>query len=128
MAKKKITVVVIEDDAMLAKALNVVLLAKGYEVFTAHDGEAGEEYVRKYKPDCVLLDVMLPKKTGFEVLSSLKQDPKTKDITIIMLSNMGQDEDIRKGMALGAKDYFVKADTDINKITRIIEQYVENPS
>lgn len=119
--KSSFTIVVAEDDEMLAKAINVVLLPHGYTVITAHDGEAGEEAIRKHKPDCVLLDIMMPKKSGYEVLESLAQDGLIKKIPVIILSNLSQEENIRKGLALGAIDYFNKADTDITKIVEKIQ-------
>lgn len=118
---KSQTIVVVEDDEMLAKAINVVLLPHGYNVITANDGEAGEQAIRDNNPSCVLLDIMMPKKTGYEVLESLKKDGLLKKIPIIILSNLSQEEDIRKGLELGAVDYFNKADTDITKIVEKIQ-------
>lgn len=120
-------IVVIEDDELLLKALNVVLLDKGYDVISATDGLKGEEVVKQTIPDCVLLDIMLPGKNGFDILSSLRADEKTKAVPVIILSNMGQDEDMKKGLALGAQDYFIKSNTDITSVTEKIERFLVKP-
>jgi len=122
-SKKKI--IVVEDEEMLLKALNVVLLSAGYEVLSATDGLKGEEIIKKELPDGVLLDIQLPGKNGFDVLADLKKDPKTKKIPVVILSNMGQEEEIKKGKALGAQDYFVKSNTDIDKVVEKIEKYLK---
>jgi len=117
-------IIVVEDEEMLLKALNVVLLSAGYEVLSATDGLKGEEIIKKELPDGVLLDIQLPGKNGFDVLADLKKDPKTKKIPVVILSNMGQEEEIKKGKALGAQDYFVKSNTDIDKVVEKIEKYL----
>ena len=117
-------IVVVEDDRILLKALNVELLSGNFEVLSASDGEAGLALVKKEKPDLVLLDLVLPKMHGFDVLAALKQGKTTKQIPVVILSNLGQDSDIKKGMELGAKDYYQKASTDLsdlaNKIKKIL--------
>ncbi len=118
-------VVVVEDDVMLLKALNVVLLNKGYEVLSASDGLEAENLIKETIPNCVLLDITLPTKTGFEILEALRKYEKTKHVPVIILSNMGQDSDIKKGMDLGAQDYFIKSNTDIDKVTEKIEKYIK---
>lgn len=120
MPAKKI--VIIEDEPILLKALNIELLGSGYEVSSALDGLAGLDLVRREKPDLVLLDLILPKMSGFEVLAALKQDEATKSIMVVILSNLGQDEDREKGKKLGAVDYFVKSSTDISEVSRKVAQ------
>ena len=118
-------IIVVEDDVMLLKALNVVLLNKGYEVLSASDGLEAEKLIKDKVPDCVLLDITLPSKTGFEILEALRADEKTKHVPVVILSNMGQDADIKKGKELGAQDYFIKSNTDIDKVTEKIEKYIK---
>lgn len=121
---KKYKIVVAEDDAMLIKALNVVLLSSNFEVISVTDGQAALDAINKSNPDAVLLDIQMPKMTGFEVLEKLGTD-KTKKIPIIILSNLGQAEEIKKGMSLGARDYFVKSNTDIDKVVDKLNKYLK---
>ncbi len=118
-------IVVVEDEELLLKGLNVILLSAGFAVISATDGEAGEKAIIENLPDCVLLDIMLPKKTGFEVLAALRKNPKTKHIPVIVLSNMGQTDEVKKGLSLGAQDYFIKAETDLDAIVEKIKKYLK---
>jgi len=117
-------IIVLEDEQVLQKALSIELLGAGFEVLSALDGEAGLALVKKELPDLVLLDLTMPKMNGFDVLKNLKEDATTKSIPVIILSNLGQDEDKEKGLALGATDYYVKSSTDLSllteKITKIL--------
>lgn len=117
-------IVVIEDEQILLRALNIELLSNGFEVLSAKDGESGLKLVREEEPELVLLDLILPKMHGFEVLESLKSDETTKKIPVIILSNLGQKSDMKKGLEIGAEDYYVKASTDLSelsdKINRIL--------
>jgi DNA-binding response OmpR family regulator len=81
----------------------------GFSVVTARDGEEGLKAAFKEKPDLILCDVLMPKLDGFEVLKRLKADAQTKDIPVIMLTNLGQKEDVEKGLEEGATDYLIKA-------------------
>ncbi len=115
-------IIVVEDDPLLLKALNIELLSNDFEVLSAKDGEAGLQLIRKEKPDLVLLDLVLPKMHGFEVLKSLKNDKNTEEIPVIILSNLGQFSDVKKGLDLGAKDYYVKASTDLSELSEKIKK------
>ena len=119
MAKK---IVVVEDEDVLVKALSIELLGAGFEVSSALDGEAGLALIQKEKPDLVLLDLTMPKLPGFEVLKKLKEEAHTKNIPVVILSNLGQDEDKKKGLELGAVDYFVKSSTDLSLLTEKIKK------
>ena len=115
-------IVVIEDDKILLKALNIELLSSGFEVLSADNGKAGLELVKKEKPDLVLLDLILPEMHGFEVLKLLKEDEELRVIPVVILSDLGQVLDIEKGMSLGAKDYHVKAANDLSKLSKKINE------
>lgn len=117
-------IIVVEDETVLQKALSIELLGAGYTVLTAGNGEAGLELARKEKPDLLLLDLVLPNMSGFDVLQAMKADEATKNIPVIILSNLGQDEDRKKGLALGAGDYYVKSDTDLSEITKKVEKLI----
>lgn len=102
-------ILLIEDDKFLRELMNKKLLTMGYDVITAADGESGLTMIKEAKPDAVLLDLILPGINGFEVLEKAKKDPETANVPVIILSNLGQSEDIEKGLKLGAKDFLVKA-------------------
>lgn len=110
-------IILVEDEQVLQKALSIQLLSEGFQVLTASNGEAGLELIKKEIPDLVLLDIMMPKMNGFEVLAALKKDEKTLKIPVIVLSNQGQDDEKAKGMKLGAVDYYVKSSTDLSDLT-----------
>ena len=97
-------------------------MSNDFEVLPAKDGEGGLQLIRKEKPDLVLLDLVLPKMHGFEVLKSLKNDKNTEAIPVIILSNLGQFSDVKKGLDLGAKDYYVKASTDLSELSEKIKK------
>lgn len=106
MAKK---ILIVEDDKFLRDLISQKLLKAGYDITEAIDGEKGIEGVKKEKPDLVLLDLILPGVDGFEVLSQIKADPILAQIPVIILSNLGQKEDVERGLKLGAVDYLIKA-------------------
>ena len=103
------TILIIEDDKFL-RELNVQKLDKeGYETIEAVDGQEGVKKTKELKPDLVLLDLILPGIDGFEVLSRIKSDQASASIPVIIISNLGQKDDVDKGLKLGAVDYLVKA-------------------
>lgn len=107
--KGNVTILVVEDDAFLAGMYVTKMNLENFKVELAADGEQGLELAKKIKPDIILLDIILPKMSGFDVLKSIKEDPETKDIPVILLTNLGQQDDVEKGLALGALDYLIKA-------------------
>ncbi|HHE76645.1 MAG TPA: response regulator [Candidatus Parcubacteria bacterium] len=123
MAKK---ILVVEDDKFLRELISQKLTKEGYDIAEATDGEKGFESVKKEKPDLVLLDLILPIIDGFEVLSRIKSDPVLAQIPVIILSNLGQKEDIEKGLKIGAADYLIKAHFTpaeiIEKIKNVLKQ------
>jgi len=106
MAKK---ILIIEDDDFLRQLISKKMSSEGFTVSSAADGPDGIEKVKSIKPDLVLLDLLLPTIDGFEVLSKIKTDKDTTSIPVIILSNLGQQEEISKGLKLGAADFLVKA-------------------
>jgi DNA-binding response OmpR family regulator len=106
MAKK---ILIIEDDKFLRELISQKLLKEGYDISEAVDGEKGLKSVQETKPDLVLLDLILPGIDGFEVLSRVKSDPLIAQIPIVILSNLGQKDDIERGLKMGAVDYLIKA-------------------
>jgi DNA-binding response OmpR family regulator len=123
MDKKK-KVMIVEDDTVLANALSTVLQNEGYELSLATDGEEAERMILQELPDLILLDLLLPIKNGFEVLKVMRQNPSTKDISVVILTNFEQETSISEGKKLGAKDYIVKANVDIQNIPEIVRKYL----
>lgn len=106
MAQK---ILVIEDDKFLRELISKKLAKEGFAVSEAIDGEEGIKKIKEEKPDLILLDLILPGIDGFEVLSKMKDDPLLSAVPVIILSNLGQKEDVEKGLKLGAVDYLIKA-------------------
>lgn len=102
-------ILVVEDDKFLRELISQKLSREGYTVIEAVDGEKGIESIKENVPGLVLLDLILPGIDGFEVLAKMKADPNLANIPVIILSNLGQKDDIEKGMEMGATDYLIKA-------------------
>ena len=118
-------ILVIEDDKYLINAYRVKLTAAGFEVKLAMDGEEAIEALKTFQPDIILLDLVMPKKDGFSVLEEIKRDSKTNKIPVIITSNLGQKEDVDRGMKLGAVDYIIKSDVSIADILTKINNIVK---
>lgn len=103
------TILVVEDDKFLRELMSQKLTKEGFQIIQAIDGEEGLKKIKEEKPALVLLDLILPGIDGFEVLSKVKEDPEMSKTPIIILSNLGQREDVEKGIKLGATDYLIKA-------------------
>ncbi len=115
----------IEDESALQKTLGEVLRENGYEVISALDGETGIKSAKTKKPDLILLDLILPKLSGFEVLKQLKKDEETKNIPVIVLTNLEEVKDVEKAMELGATTYLVKANYSLKEVVDKIKAALE---
>ncbi len=117
-------ILIVEDDKFLRELMSRKLREEGYEVEEAIDGEEGLKQAQEGSPDIILLDLILPGMDGFEVLENIKEDPKLSEVPLIILSNLGQRDDIEKGLRLGADDYLVKAHFTpteiIDKIKKVV--------
>jgi DNA-binding response OmpR family regulator len=112
-------ILLVEDDQFLSSLLRNRLEKEKFEVRLAHDGNEALAALRESKPDLILLDIILPGKSGFEVLEEMRADPQLKDRTsvpVIIISNLGQESDVERGRELGAVDYFVKAKISIDDL------------
>lgn len=102
-------ILLIEDDTFLAGMYVTKLTMEHYQVELATDGVTGLAKAEQVHPDLILLDVLLPKMNGFEVLRHIKENPELKDVPVILLTNLGQKSDVTQGLDLGAADYLIKA-------------------
>lgn len=109
MEKNVVHVLLVEDDVFLAGIYQKKFEMEGYKISVAENGEKGLADAKKKKPDIILLDILLPKMDGFTVLQNLKADAATKGIPVILLTNLGQKDDVEKGLEAGAVDYLIKA-------------------
>ncbi|KKU14487.1 MAG: Response regulator receiver protein [Parcubacteria group bacterium GW2011_GWB1_45_9] len=114
-------ILIVEDEAVLSKVLKEKFERSGFECIVASDGEVAITMARDGKPDVIVLDLVLPKKNGFLVLEEIKEDAGMKLIPIVVVSNLGEDGDIKKALALGAADYFVKSQHPINEIVEKVK-------
>ena len=116
------TILFIEDESALQKTFGDILSQEGYEMISALDGEIGLRLAKTKKPHLILLDLILPKVHGFEVLRQLKEDPETKEIPIIVLTNLEGIKDIDKAIELGATTYLVKAQYSLEEVVQKIKK------
>ncbi len=125
-------ILLVEDDPFLSLLLKNRLLKEGFEVVYAHDGEEAIALLKTTTVELVLLDIILPKRSGFEVMEDIRVDVDVKmknpDLPIIVISNLGQPEDMAKGKNLGAVEYFVKAKTSIDDLVARVKDFVVGTS
>ena len=116
------TIVFIEDESAIQKTLSSALEKEGFEIISATDGELGLRFAKEKRPDLILLDLILPKMNGFEVLTQLKAMDETKLIPVIILTNLEQIENIQKAIALGATTYLVKSNYNLEEVVAMIKK------
>lgn len=107
-----------EDDRFLRRAAEATLRQQGFAVTVAADGEEALRLARDAPPDLVLLDLIMPKVHGFEVLRALREDPRTAAVPVIVLSNLGQEADVQRALEAGASAYLVKANLSLQELSR----------
>jgi len=123
---KNYSVIVVEDESFLSKVLAERLEDEGFQrVDVAGNGEEAMQKIKANPPSIILLDMILPKKNGFEVLAELKQDKKLQTIPVLVLSNLGQDQDVEQAKALGAADYLVKSNFSLQKVVAKVYSILE---
>ncbi|MEK9154794.1 MAG: response regulator [Patescibacteria group bacterium] len=120
-------ILLVEDDPFLSSLLKNRLQKEGLEVILAKDGEEGINFLKTTKPNLVLLDIILPKKSGFEVMETLRSDPELQgnSAPVIIISNLGQQEDIAKGRQLGAVEYYIKAKISIDDLVSKVKGFLK---
>ena len=119
-------ILIIEDDKFLRELISRKIINEGFKMEEAIDGEEGLKKLQEVKPDLILLDLILPGLDGFEVLERIKDNPSTSIIPVLILSNLGQRDEIEKGLKLGAVDFLVKAhftpEEIVNKVKEILSK------
>jgi len=123
--EKREVVLLVEDDQFLQKILSQRLIEEGINIEVAGDGEAAVKAIRELKPKLVLLDLILPKMNGFEVLAEIITDPVSAKLSVVVLSNLGQQEDKEHMETLGVKDYLVKADYSLSEMVNKVKEYLK---
>jgi len=118
-------ILIIEDESILQKALSDILKEQNYEIVNALDGEKGLKMAISQIPDLIILDLILPKKEGFEVLEELKNNQKTEKVPVIILTNIERMEDMEKAFELGATAYLIKAQYKLEEIVQKINETLE---
>ncbi len=119
-------ILVVEDDKFLRELITQKLKRENHDVREAVDGEDGVKKIEEEKPDIILLDLILPGIDGFEVLSKIKKNPERKDVPVIILSNLGQRDDVERGLKLGAVDFLIKAHFTPGEIIEKIEKVLKD--
>lgn len=118
------TILFIEDEPTLQKRIEEALTKEGFQIENAMDGESGLQKAKTLKPILILLDIILPKKDGFEVLKELKQDESTKNIPVVILTNLESNNDVEKALGLGATTYLVKANYELSEVIEKIKEVI----
>lgn len=124
MLKEKNKILLVEDDKDLIGIMSRKLSDEGFEVITADDGQQALKKIEK-KPDLVLLDILLPDMDGLTVLNEIAADPETKNIPVIILSNLADQSSVEQAAAIGDYDYLVKARTDLNDVVKKIKEKLD---
>ena len=120
------TILLIEDEFYIADLYKNILQKAGFDVELAQDGDSGLKMAQS-KPDLILLDIMLPKINGLMILSSLKLNPETKSIPIILLTNLGQADIIKQAFTMGASGYLLKMSLKPNDLVKYVNEFIANP-
>lgn len=124
MADHKTSLLMVEDDKFVALAYKDAFSREGFLVLNAYDGVEAIDKIRSENPDIVILDMLLPLKNGFEVLSDLKLDKKTENVPVIVLTNLNQPSDKKKCMDLGARDFLIKSDFTLKEVVSRVKEVV----
>ncbi len=119
-------ILIVEDDIQLVDLFSKALNFEGYQTITAHNGEEALKKIqeKETKIDLILLDIIMPKMDGFQVLAKIKNWKRTKNIPVILLTNLGEIEMMEKGLKMGAADYVIKANINFGKISKLLSKHL----
>ena len=115
-----VKILIVEDEHFLSTILANRMKREGFEISQAFDGQEAIDILKTEKPGLVVLDLILPKRSGFEVLENISKDPQLSQIPVVILSNLGQESDIEKARTLGASEYYIKVRTSIDNFLEIV--------
>ncbi|OGY43935.1 MAG: hypothetical protein A2729_01270 [Candidatus Buchananbacteria bacterium RIFCSPHIGHO2_01_FULL_39_14] len=124
MAKSKTKILIVEDESLLLDLYTTKLEQSGYQVVKASDGAAGLSLAQIEKPNLILLDILMPKVDGYEMLKKIKNNAKTKKLPVIIFSNLSQKDEIEKGLKLGANDYIIKTSVTPTELAQRVKDYL----
>lgn len=117
-------ILLVEDEELIAELVQRKLQDEGYYVFVARDGEDALKQIRERRPDLILLDMILPRLNGFDVLAELEKDEGVKLIPVIIISNSGESEEIKRAKAAGVRDWLVKTDFDLKEMVEKVRRQI----
>lgn len=121
---QKNKILIVEDDIYTLELYERQLKRAGFDVYRAIDGEEGFKVAKDIKPDLVLLDIMLPKVDGFEMLKNMRNDKETKDLPVLILTNLGRESIVKEGFNLGAQGYLIKASYTPNQVVDTVSKFL----
>lgn len=125
MTDQQKAVLLIEDEPTLQKTISEILIQEGYKMLNALDGEIGLQMALREKPDLILLDLILPKIDGFEVLENIRKNEATKNTPVIVLTNLENAAAVERALALGAQSYLVKANYELEDVVQKVKQAIK---
>ena len=125
-SEKKSKILIAEDEEFLIDAYTVKMQRENFDIGIARNGEEALKLVKEFHPDLILLDLIMPIMDGFQVLAKLQKDENDKKIPVIIASNLDQDASVKKGLALGAKDYYIKSNISINELVEKCKKYLSS--
>ena len=115
-------ILIVEDDPLMSRMYQKIFTFEGYEVEMAGDGQEGLEKTRSGKPTLILLDIMMPKMNGLQVLEKLKADPETKTIPVVMLTNLAGQQDAETALSKGAVKYIIKSEYEPKQVANMVKE------
>ncbi len=118
-------ILIVEDEVSIREALRDKLKREGFQVIEAGDGEEGLTKCQQERPNLIMTDIMMPKMDGFSMIQQLQADTNLKSIPVVIVSNLGQDEDKNRAKALGAKEFFIKADMPVADLARYVHSLLD---
>lgn len=125
MSENKKKVLMIEDDSFLRKLYRDKLIKEGIDFIEATNGVEGINKIKNENPDLIILDILLPSKGGFDLLEEKNKEEETKNIPVIVISNLGQEADVEEGKDLGVEDYFIKSEANFTEVVERVKELLQ---
>lgn len=118
-------ILIVEDDPLISRMYERIFTFEKYEIEVAHDGSEGLKKAKSFKPSLILLDVMMPKMNGLEALNKLKENPATKKIPVVMLTNLSGQKDAETALSIGAVKYIIKSEYDPKQVSDMVKDILK---